>query len=286
MEQIFITKEQVAAHLQKRNPDSHKGTYGHVLSLCGSYGMAGAAYFAGAAALRSGAGLLTMAIPSSIYPIVTKMLPEALCLPLEEDLTPLQNAIFGKQVLLAGCGLGQSEESTKRLYCLLEHRKQIPLVLDADGLNWLSNQKTTPLGLQTEHPLLCLTPHPAEMARLLHTSTEEVQQNRVPCAQQLATRYNAIVVLKGHHTVVASPDGQVFLNPTGCSGMATGGSGDVLTGIIGSLIAQGLSVFDAAICGVYLHGLAGEKASTRLSEHGMLPSDMLLELAMVFKDFE
>lgn len=285
MSASFITKEQVTSYIQKRPQDSHKGTFGNVLAVCGSNNMGGAAYFASAAALRCGAGLVTLALPKRIYPTVLKMLPEAVYLPLSYRVSPLKEKIKKANSIVIGCGLGQSYFASKKMQYVLKHCNKKPLVIDADGLNWIAKQPSWPINTQ-QNVSVCITPHPAEMARLMHCSIQEIENNREQCAQSFADQHNVVVVLKGHHTVVAYPHNEPQINPTGCSGMATGGSGDVLAGMIASFIAQGLSIEHAAKAGVYLHGLAGENASANLSEHGMLPSDMLNEISTIFKNFE
>lgn len=289
VEESFFTlidpKEELA-RVPVRAADAHKGSCGHVLSLCGQYGMAGAAFFAAKAALRCGAGLVTAALPQSIYPIVTTMLPEAVYLPLPEheghialpSRARLREQLPRCQAVVIGCGLGVSEEAWQVVADLITHAK-CPVVLDADGINMLSLHIDI---LKTAHAPLVLTPHPGEMARLCGCSVAEVQENRETIAAQWAQKLGVVLVLKGHRTVVATPKGEIAVNTTGNPGMATGGSGDVLAGMIASLIAQGLSPDAAARCGVCLHGLAGDRAAARLSMNGLLPSDLLEELPHLF----
>lgn len=281
---VRIDEHSVRACLPKRQPDSHKGSYGHVLAVVGRYGMAGAAMLCTEAVLRSGAGLVTAAVPASIYPMVTVAVPEAVCLPLGENaVEAVTAALDGKSALVVGCGLGQSPETDE----LLSHTlaaANMPVVLDADGLNWLAAHTDKREAVSAP---LCLTPHPAEMARLMGLSVAEVQQNRKAVAKACADRYRAVVVLKGHQTVVAKPDDSlVMINPTGCSGMAVGGTGDVLAGLIAGLIAQGMAVDAAAAAGVYLHGAAGELAAKKHSQHAMLARDLLAELGTLFLRYE
>lgn len=270
-----------------RAADSHKGTYGTLLSVCGSYGMAGAAVLAARAAGRCGTGLVIAALPESIYPIAAAQLPEVVFAPLKEDacanrmkeLTPH----FKKcTALLIGCGLGNTVASEQLVEALLNATSG-PVVLDADGINAAARHISI---LETAHPPLILTPHPKELARLLHSTVEEVQADRQTAALTAASRFNAVVVLKGHHTVITDPNGTVTVNETGNPGMAVAGSGDVLAGIIAGLVAQGFSPFDAARCGVYLHGAAGDLAAARLSQHAMLPTDILDELGTLFSQLE
>ncbi|MBQ9860993.1 MAG: NAD(P)H-hydrate dehydratase [Clostridia bacterium] len=270
-----------------RAADSHKGTYGTLLSVCGSYGMAGAAILAARAASRCGTGLVIAALPETIYPIAATALPEVVFAPLAErpaaalvkELTkPLQKST----ALLIGCGLGNTLSSAQLTEALIS-AATCPIVLDADGINIAARHISI---LETAHPPLILTPHPKELSRLLHTTVDQIKADRQTAAQTAAARFDAVVVLKGHHTVIAAPNGTVSVNQTGNPGMAVAGSGDVLAGMIAGLLAQGLSLFDAARCGVYLHGAAGDLAAARLSQHAMLPTDILDELGTLFSQLE
>ncbi len=288
--QHMLSYEDVAACFTPRMADSHKGTYGHLLAVCGSVGMAGAAILSARAALRSGVGLLTVALPESIYSIVAGSVPEALFLPLPENeqgrlshtaLPILRQALKGKTALLVGCGLGCCED-TQIIVRELLLQADCPKVLDADGINAVARHIDV---LETAFSSLIVTPHPAEMSRLCGSTVDTVQADRISVATAFAKQYDVTVALKGHHTVVADAT-QYRINPTGNAGMATGGSGDVLAGMIASFAAQGMSPFDAAMCGVYLHGLAGDMAAKRCSQHAMLPSDMIEELGSVFLKLE
>ena len=287
---IIITKEYVASHLPHRTADSHKGTYGTLLTVCGSYGMAGAALLCARGALRSGVGLLRAAVPQSVYPLLVDAIPEAVFAPVAEQdgcfstaaISALTEALTAADAVVLGCGIGRGEEQTAVVRHILSH-STIPVILDADGIN-----AVTPhiLAEEARSAPLILTPHPGEMARLLGISTAEVQADRVGVAQRLAREVDAVVVLKGHRTVIAGPAGEAAINPTGNPGMATGGSGDVLTGIIGSLVAQGVPPYAAAVCGAYLHGAAGDAAAEKRSQAGMLPTDLIEELGSLFLQFE
>lgn len=269
-----------------RQTDSHKGTYGALLSVCGSYGMAGAAVLAAKAALRCGTGLVVAAVPESIYPITAVSLPEAVFAPYAKGGVKAAVVLLPRlrkaTALLCGCGLGQGREAEELAEALL-CEAPCPIVLDADGINAAARHIHI---LETVHAPLILTPHPLELARLLACTVADIQNNREQVAKQAAQRYGATVVLKGHRTVVASPTGEVWVNATGNPGMAVGGSGDVLAGMIAGLLAQGLPPWDAARAGVYLHGAAGDAAAARLSQHAMLPSDMLDELGGLFLKLE
>ncbi len=286
-----ITEELVRTCFRPRPLDSHKGTFGRVLLIVGRYGMAGAAILSARAALRSGAGLVTVALPQSIYPIVAAAVPEAVFLPLAETddgqlaadaiAALTENATRANAVVL-GCGLGCSDTVTMLIRTLCR-RVTCPLILDADGINAITPHI---LVEETTSAPLILTPHAGEMARLLDASVDEVQRHREEIARRFADDYGVTLVLKGYHTLVTSPTRPLMQNETGNAGMATGGSGDVLAGLIGGLAAQGMEPYYAAMCGVYIHGAAGDRAAARLSQHAMLPSDMLEELGALFLQFE
>lgn len=287
---IITTREYVAAHLPPRAEDSHKGTYGTLFTVCGSYGMAGAALLCARGALRSGVGLLRAAVPQSVYPLLVDAIPEAVFCPAADQngcfsaaaVPALTEAMTTADAVVLGCGIGRGEEQTAVVRHILAH-STVPVILDADGIN-----AVTPhiLVEEARSAPLILTPHPGEMARLFGISTAAVQADRLRVAQTLARDTGAVVVLKGHRTVIAAPDGEAAINPTGNPGMATGGSGDVLAGIIGSLVAQGLLPYAAAVCGTYLHGAAGDAAAEKHSQRGMLPTDLIEELGSLFLQFE
>ena len=285
----LLTDADVKTRLPARPIDGHKGTFGHLLSVCGSYGMAGAAGFAAEAAYRCGTGLLTAAMPKSIYPIVTAAVPEAVCLPLCEDAGGISakawESLAAKlpkaTAVLVGCGLGKGNGADTVLVNLLKTAK-CPVVVDADGLNLLAAHTDK---VETGAPL-CLTPHPAEAARLLSTTVAAVEADRVGAAEELAAQYGAVAVLKGHETLIAAAGMPTLKNRTGNDALAKGGSGDLLAGMIAGFAAQGMPLYDAAACGVYLHGLAGERAAKRLSRRGTLARDVLTELACLLSEYE
>jgi NAD(P)H-hydrate epimerase len=276
-----------AGLLPGREPDSHKGTYGHLLGVAGARGKAGAAVLLGSAALRSGAGLVTVAIPASTLPTVaahraelmTESLPETKNGAISQAAaTPVLRLLEGCQALAIGPGLGTSRETADAVKAILRHRS-CPAVVDADALNILSKLKRLGPGTTraNEYPLV-LTPHPGEASRLLGRETATVQSDRLDAARTLASRTGAVVVLKGHRTLVATADGRVAVNASGNPGMATAGSGDVLTGMIGALLARGLPAWDAARLGVWLHGSAGDRAAGTRGEDGMIAGDLLSEI--------
>ena len=286
----LLTDAAVRKWLPARPADGHKGTFGHLLSVCGAVGMAGAACFAAEAAYRCGTGLVSAAMPESIYPIVTARVPEAVCVLLPQEETggvaavatdALRRPLEKATAVLCGCGLGTGDGAKTVLLWLLQNAA-CPVVLDADGLNLLAAHTDR---VETGAPV-CLTPHPAEAARLLCTTTAAVEADRVGAARELVTQYGAVVVLKGHETLIAAPERPMLVNRTGNDGLAKGGSGDVLAGLIGGLAAQGMPLYEAAACGVYLHGLAGERAAKRLSRRGMLARDLLRETATLFSEYE
>lgn len=272
----------------RRPDDANKGTLGSLLSICGSYGMAGAALMAGKAALRSGLGLLKCALPESIYPIAASRLWESVYFPLAENGGAIAAGNTGflldeaekSSAVLIGCGLSVSG-GTKHLVTEFIKNCKTPMVLDADALNCVAD---CPEVLLNAHTDIIVTPHPGEMGRLTAKSAREVNAARELTTLEFAKKYGVVTVLKGSGTLIASPDGRLALNRTGNSGMATGGSGDVLAGITASLLAQGAKAFDAAAAAVYLHGLAGDIAVEKLGKISMLPSDLTEALPQAFKN--
>ncbi len=263
-----------------RPDDSNKGTLGSLLCICGSYGMAGAAIMAGKAALRCGIGLLKIAVPKSIYPVCATNILESVYYPLEETSNGVissKNTDFllemceKSSAVVIGCGLSVCDD-TKNLVQSVITNCEKPLVIDADALNCICNK---PEILKNLKAPAIITPHPGEMARLLHSTPKTVNLNRENTAIDFAKKFGVVTVLKGAGTIIASPDGEVYINHTGNSGMATGGSGDVLSGIIGSLLAQGASPINAAAAGVFLHGTIGDLAAEKLGKISMLPTDMI-----------
>ncbi len=267
-----------APTLPERPKISHKGTFGTALLICGSYGMAGAAILATRAALKSGVGIAKCLIPKSIYKILTVAVPEAVCLPKMSTLkgglsafVNIKSALQKTSAVLFGCGLSNTVH-TKMLLKKLIKSNSCPLVIDADGINALAG--CIDLLKKANAPII-LTPHPAEMARLIKSDVKTVEANRITIARNFAKQYNCILVLKGANTLITDPSGKVYFNTLGNSGMATGGSGDVLSGIIVSLLAQGLPPIEAANAAVYLHSLAADKAAKITGEAGLLPSDII-----------
>jgi len=267
-----------------RTVDSHKGLYGHALLVAGSLGKSGAAVMAGYAALRTGVGLVTVATPDVVLPIVASAHPELMTEPLlstSEGTAAIQNLAHqrferiaeGKTVLALGPGLGLQPE-TQDFIRKVVVQTELPLVLDADGLNAFAGNADSLRDRKTR--FLAITPHPGEMARLLLRATKDVQEDRVKTAQEAARRWNAHVILKGSHTIIAGPDGQMFINTSGNPGLAKGGSGDVLTGVLAALTAQFKTDNWTRILalGVYLHGKAAEFATRNTDESGLLATEV------------
>lgn len=277
--------------LPPRPLSAHKGTFGRVLAIVGSQRYIGAAYLACMGAARVGAGYVTLAAPSSIHPILASKLTEVTHLPLPEAASgvfspdavrELRRALGQFEVLLIGCGLGQSPAAEALLRHLLlgEPPLTTPLVLDADALNILARQEGW---WEKMRAPAVLTPHPGEMARLLDATVEEVEQDRFHTAQEAAQRWSVTVVLKGPFTVVASPEGRIRLSPFANPALATAGTGDVLAGAIAGLMAQGMHPFEAASLGVFLHGAAGEVLRAEIGDAGTLAGDLLPLLPRVIK---
>ena len=282
----WTTMAEASEWVPSRPSASHKGTYGRVLVVAGSIGMTGAAALASAAALRAGAGLVTLAIPKSLNPILEGLLPEVMTLPLPETdagslsvsatSAILEFAEKTKSVLAIGPGISQHPDTVALVHELVrENREQgldRQMVVDADGLNALSQAPEVIPLLDRE---AVLTPHPGEMSRLTRTSISDLEADRICTAQQFASEHNLTLVFKGAPTVTGFPNGDVWINSTGNPGMATGGMGDVLTGIIAGLMAQGQASETSAALGVYIHGLAGDIAAETLGMHGLIASDVL-----------
>lgn len=282
----FITKEYVKSNIPNRPEDANKGTFGNLLAICGSYGMAGAAMMAAMGALRSGVGLMRLAIPENIYPIAAVRLPECVFHPIKTtektfsqgNANELLKLCESASAVVLGCGMGWNFFTftvTKKI----AEGCTAPLVIDADGLNCISEHIDILKSLKA--PAI-ITPHPGEMARLTKTTIAEVQSSRIECACEFAKKYNVVTVLKGSGTVVASPSGDYKVNTTGNPGMSTGGSGDVLAGITGSLLAQGIPAFEAACCAVFIHGLAGDITAKQQGMISMIPTDTIKNIGKAF----
>lgn len=277
--------------LRPRPPSAHKGTAGHVAVLAGSRGKTGAATLICQGAARVGAGLVTLFIPRSLNPILEVKLTEAMTWPVAEteDQTPSLTALpdilsfmSGKQVLAMGPGISL-HASTRSLVLELVRHSPSPMVLDADALSILSEDPAV-FG-DAAQPMI-LTPHPGEMARLIQGSPREINENRMEVAAEFSRRHGVVLVLKGHRTIVAAPDGAVAVNSSGCPAMASGGMGDALTGMIAGFLAQGLEPFRAACLGVFVHGKAADRCFGQIASRGLLASDLLGEVPAVIGQLE
>ena len=288
LELNVITPRDFASLIGKRRADSNKGLYGHVLVVGGSFGKAGAAAMAGMAALRAGAGLSTVATPKSVLPTVAGFHPEVMTEPLDENPAGTISAAAaehikslgkGKSVLAIGPGISREPE-TAGLVRGLVTSAEIPVVLDADGLNAFEGRGEE---LNGKGRVLVITPHPGEMARLAACSIADVQKDRLGVARKFAREHELIVVLKGHRTLVVQPDGEAWVNTTGNAGMSTGGTGDILTGMVAAMLAQNPKGVVLAVCAaVHLHGLAGDVMRESVGEHSMTATDLLRGLPEAF----
>jgi NAD(P)H-hydrate epimerase len=278
----LLTREGMRLLIQPRTAESHKGDYGRVLVIAGSMGKTGAAHLAASGALRCGAGLVTIATPRSCVPIVAAMGAEYMCEPLDETASggidsAALDLVLGLRAdaIAVGPGLGTDPATSQFVQGLVE-RSGVPLVLDADALNAFADEPERLIGRDGVD--LIITPHPGEMARLTGLSVEEVQASRIEVARNFATSHRVLVILKGHRTIVATPEGRAFVNLTGNPGMATGGTGDVLAGMVAAWFAQLLDAEAACKLAVYLHGLAGDLAEADEGEVSMTAGDLLLRV--------
>jgi len=291
----WIEPHELAQFAVPRNAAGHKGDYGHALIVAGSVGKSGAAVLASWAALRVGAGLVTVATPDSVLPIIASHTPEAMTEPLPPTETGsislrsleyerFDNLLKGKRALAIGPGLSTHGETQQFIRTIVAKRPPIPIILDADGLNAFDGHGQE---LRGSKGMIVLTPHPGEMARLLGTTTSDIQSRRLEVAQKAAADWDAYVVLKGHQTIVAAPDGQAWINSTGNPGMATGGTGDVLTGMLAGLTAEyGLKSWWWTLgFGVYLHGLAGDLAAADVGQAPLMATDLIRAIPDAYQHF-
>lgn len=286
--QYLLTPDLIRAVFHPRPSDAHKGHTGHLLVIAGSPGKTGAAAMTATSAMRAGAGLVTLGIPVSLNPVLETQVMEAMTDPLPETVkgilgeasfNRIMDLLSDKKCLAIGPGIGTAPE-TKMLFKRLLQENTKPMVIDADGLNILAGHTEILKDLDTP---VVLTPHPGEMARLMRITAADVQEDRIKCARDFAEKFNVHVVLKGARTVVAHPDGKVFINPTGNPGMASGGMGDVLTGIIAGFIAQGHPLELAAHAGVYIHGAAADSLAKNKGPFGYLATDVMNTLPETIK---
>jgi len=293
VDQLALTVEQITPGsirrtLRPRSPQQHKGDFGHLLVIAGSEGKMGAAAMSALGALRAGTGLVTVAVPRSQNPVIQALVMEAMSAPMvettdhtlaEASLPALLQLAAGKRAVALGPGLSLHPETQALIQALIP-QLTCPVVIDADGLNAIAGRETATTARQAP---TVLTPHPGEMARLLGCTADRVEADRPAAAREAARRYRAWIVLKGAHTLLADPDGRLWINTTGNPGMATGGTGDVLTGVLGGLLAQSISLPDAATAAVYLHGLAGDLAAREIGETSLIAGDLLTFLPAAFR---
>ncbi|MEE8185572.1 MAG: NAD(P)H-hydrate dehydratase, partial [Thermodesulfobacteriota bacterium] len=274
----MVDGKMISNILKPRVRDCHKGSFGHVLVLAGSPGKTGAAYMTAMGALRAGAGLVTLGIPESLNMIMEIKTTEIMTSPLpetpsktlgENSYNAINDLMKGKAALVLGPGLGVNRQARELVFRVIEN-STIPILIDADGLNIIGGH--TDILKRAKAPLI-ITPHPGEMARLIGIDVKSVQSDRVGYASEFAMRHNVITILKGAGTITARPDGSTYINTSGNPGMATAGTGDILSGIITGFIGQGYNTLNASVAGIYIHGIAGDIVAEKLGEAGMVATD-------------
>lgn len=275
-------------HIKKRELDTHKGTYGKIAVIAGSTGMTGASYLSSKAALRTGSGLVYTLVPNKLVNIMSVKLTEAVIKPINDDgngffisdsVYEIMDLIDKCDAVLIGPGLGTQESTKNMIYNIVSNTKK-PLLIDADGLNCIAGKLDI---LKERNNETVITPHIGEMKRLIGKNTINYEK-KVILTKQFSYKYNVVTVLKGNKTVIASPTGEYFINSTGNPGMATAGSGDVLSGIITSLIGQGIDCFNAATCGVFIHGLSGDIGVENMGEYGLIAEDIMNNIPYAIKN--
>ncbi len=285
----LITGSEVCRMLPERKPDGHKGDFGRLFILAGSTGMTGAAALAANASARSGIGLVTVGCPATLNSILEMKLTEAMTWPLPDvgrkgalavrGLGEIRQRVALSDAVAIGPGIGRHHE-TGELIRRLVNSLEKPAIIDADGINAFEKDRAV---LEAEHIKLILSPHPGEFKRIIDEDIPDDLENLHDLIIKYAQKYNAVIVLKGSPTIIGDGEGQIYLNPTGNDGMATGGAGDVLTGMIGSFLAQGLAPAEAAICGVYIHGLSGDLAAAEMGRRSMIAGDLIEFLPDAFE---
>jgi len=287
----FTTKKDVSAFCKKRAADSNKGTVGKILVVGGSIGLTGAPCLTAQSALMTGSGIVTVACAKGLNDILEVKLTEVMTKPLSQNIDRSLSSLAAASiidmmeqydVLALGPGLGKNRDTGKLVYNLIRKVKK-PIVLDADGLNFISKD---PEVLKEKKGVLVVTPHPGEMSRLMRCTIDMIQKYRVEASLKFAKKYNVITLLKGARTVIALPTGEVFINSTGNPGMSTAGAGDVLTGVIASIIGQGFEPGKAAIYAAFIHGLAGDLAKEEKGEHGLIASDIISNIPGAILDIK
>ena len=283
-----LGKDIILKMFPKRIQNSHKGTYGHVLNIAGSSQFQGAAYLSSIAALRAGAGYCMLASCSDVIANMAAITPDITFLDLDQsnygtipkDANKYLSAVANYDVISMGCGLGTAGGVSDFVLGFLKKNRTsyTPIIIDADAINICATNKFFSLPMNS-----IITPHPLELSRLMGVDIKEIQQNRARWAWEASKELDCIVLLKGHETIIAVPSGKIFLNHTGNSALAKAGSGDILTGMIAGLCAQGLNLESAACCAVFLHGITGEIASRTLTEYSVLASDLLKYIPLAIK---
>ncbi len=280
-------KQEIFSLFSKRPEYANKGDFGRALIIAGSYGMAGAAIICAKSCIKSGIGICDIACEDRVYPIVSSSVPAAVCTPLSkefsaDDKTNLKNSLKKADVVVIGPGMGNSDYTDKILRLVLE-LSEVPVIIDADALNVLSSDLSILEGKKCD---VIITPHPGEMSRLTGASVVEINANRVKVATEFSKKYNVITLLKGKNTVISNERGEYFINESGTPAMATGGSGDMLCGVISAFIGEGFSPVDATRAGAFVHGLAGEYSEKEFSARATTPGSMIKMLSKVYKEIE
>lgn len=285
-----LTDSDVSSLLPKRSPLGHKGMFGRVALFCGSDVYPGAAILATEAALRSGVGYTLLFAPPKVGETVLVRTPECIFSPINDILSApaMQNTLLSTaNAIVFGCGVGQSEETEQLLYQLLDSPVKAPILIDADGINLLAKRpKEAQTICRNSSKNIIFTPHPLEFSRLFGGTPKEMNANRLQAVKEAAKAFSATVLLKGHDSLIATPKGEVWQNPTGSSALAKGGSGDVLAGLIGGLLAQGMTPEYATAVGAYLHGKAGDVLEKIYSARGVIPSDLPKVIAQILAAVE
>ena len=289
IQDYIIDRDELRTIVKPRDPNSHKGDFGHLLVVAGSTGKTGAAALTCQGAMRVGTGLVTLGIAGSLNQIMEIKLTEVMTEPLLESscgfigigaFEKIMRLTEEKNVLAIGPGMSTEDETVELVHRIIKEA-DVPVVIDADGLNALATDVDT---LKEARAPIVLTPHPGEMARLTNASVREIQNDRIGASRRFAQEYNTYLVLKGFKTIIADPDGNIYINPTGNPGMASAGMGDVLTGMISGLIAQGFDMVDAAQLAVFSHGLAGDTIASERGEAGLLATDIIERIPAVLNE--
>ena len=280
-------KKEIFSMFNKRNEFSNKGDFGRALIIAGSYSMAGAAVICAKACISSGIGICDIALEDRVYPIVSSSVPEAVYTPISKDFNnddkkSLKNSLKKADVVVIGCGMGNTDYTDKILRFVIE-KCEVPLIIDADALNVLSKDLSI---LNDKKCEIIITPHPGEMARLVGLSVAEINANRIKTATEFSKKYGVITLLKGKNTVISLKSGEYFINESGTPAMATGGSGDMLCGVIAAFIGEGFTPIDATRAGAFIHGLAGNLSEKEFSARATTPTTMIKMLSEIYKEIE